>query len=76
VQVRSEDLAAIRRELRRANQRTVLAVVGAACIVSAATIYGLDGFQPMLFGGAPLPVWVLGVLGIYLILTASSGGED
>lgn len=76
VQVRSEDLAAIRRELRRANQRTVLAVVGAACIVSAATIYGLDGFQPTLIAGAPLPVWVLGVLGIYLIVAAWPGGEE
>jgi hypothetical protein len=30
----------------------------------------------MLFAGAPLPVWVLGVLGIYLIVTAWPGGED
>ncbi len=46
VRIRSEDLAQLRHELRRANQRTVLAVVGVALIVSAAVIYGLDGFQP------------------------------
>ena len=76
LRMKSEDLAAIRRELRRANQRTVTAVVGAACIVSAATIFGLDGFQPTLFAGAPLAVWVLGALGVYLVVSAWSAGED
>jgi ubiquinone biosynthesis protein len=76
LRMKSEDLAAIRRELRRANQRTVTAVVGAACIVSAATIFGLDGFQPTLFAGAPLAVWVLGALGVYLVVSAWSVGQD
>ncbi len=76
VRMRSEDLAAIRREIRRANQRTVSAVVGAALLLSAATIYGLDGFQPAMVAGAPLLTWVLGALGAYLVLAAWSRDAD
>jgi ubiquinone biosynthesis protein len=70
VRIRSEDLSLIRRELRRSNQRTVMAVVGAALILSAAAIYGLDGFQPTMLAGAPLLTWVLGALGAGLVVAA------
>jgi len=70
VHLRSEELTDIRRELKRANQRTVMSVVGASLILSAAVIYGLDGFQPAMVGGAPLLSWVLGALGAYLVLKA------
>ena len=72
----SEDLACLRREVRRANQRTVLAVVGAALLMSAAAIYGLDGFQPMIVAGAPLLSWVLGALGVCLVLAAWPGEDS
>jgi ubiquinone biosynthesis protein len=76
VRMKSDDLALVRREIRRANQRTVLAVVGAALLLSAATIYGLDGFQPAMVAGAPLMSWVLGALGTYLVLAAWPGEDD
>ncbi len=53
----------IRREIRQSNQRTYGAIVGAALIISAAVILGLDGFSPMMLGDAPLVTWVLVVLG-------------
>ncbi len=76
VRMKSDDLAAIRREIRRANQRTVLAVVGAALLLGAAVVYGLDGFQPATVAGAPLLSWVLGALGVYLVLAAWPGERD
>jgi len=76
VRISSEDLAALRRELRRANQRTVLAVVGAALLLSAAAVYGLDGYQPLMVAGAPLVSWVLGALGVCLVLAAWPGDDS
>jgi ubiquinone biosynthesis protein len=73
LRMKSEDLASLRREIRRANQRTVLAVVGSALLLSAAAIYGLDGFQPAMVAGAPVLSWVLGALGVYLVLAAWPG---
>jgi len=67
VEMRSEELRALRRALRQANQRTVLAVVGSALIVSAALLMGLDGFPSPLIGGAPLASWVLALLGAIMV---------
>ena len=72
----TRELKAVRREIRRANQRMVLAVVGAAFVVSAALLIGLDGFSPRMVGGAPLMSWVFGLLGLYLILAAWPSGHD
>ena len=70
VRLKSADLELIRYELKRANQRTVLAIVGAALLLSAAVIDGLDGFQPKILAGAPLLTWVFGALGAYLVIVA------
>ena len=70
VEMSSEELIRMRRELRRANQRTVLAVVGSALILSAAALMGLDGQPSPLVGGAPLLTWMLGGLGAYMVLAA------
>ncbi|MCB1745060.1 MAG: ubiquinone biosynthesis regulatory protein kinase UbiB, partial [Gammaproteobacteria bacterium] len=67
----SEDLTEIRREIRRANRRTVQSVVGAALVISAAAVYGLSGYQPHMVWGAPLMSWVLGGLGLYLIVSGA-----
>lgn len=72
----SEELARLRREIRRASQRSVLAVVGSAFIVGAAVLLGLDGFSPTMVGDAPLMSWVFGLLGIYLIWAAWPARDD
>jgi ubiquinone biosynthesis protein len=64
----SRDLQALRRQVRRNNQRTVLAVVGTGLVVSAAVVYGLDGYRPLMLGGAPILSWVLGVAGTWMLL--------
>ncbi len=70
VEMNSKEIERVRREIRRSNQRTVLAVVGAALILSAAALLGLDGYSPRLVAGAPLMTWILGGLGVYLVLAA------
>jgi len=75
VRLKSEDLELIRHDLKRANQRTVLAIIGAALLLSAAAIYGLDGFQPTMLAGAPILSWALGVLGAYLVVAAWSDDD-
>jgi ubiquinone biosynthesis protein len=74
-QMKSADLELIRYEVKRANQRTVLAIVGAALLLSAAGIFGLDGFQPTMLAGAPLLSWVLAALGAYLVVAAWPDGD-
>ena len=76
VEMTSRDLSLMRKELKRANQRTVLAVIGAAFILSAAALLGLDGFSPRMLGGAPITTWVLGAIGVYFVVAAWPGEGD
>jgi ubiquinone biosynthesis protein len=76
----SDELTRLRVEIRRANQRNVLAIVGAAFIVSSVLLLGLDGYVPRMvstvFGDAPLMSWVLGLLGLYLIWAGWPGRDE
>ncbi len=72
----SEELERVRREIRRSNQRTVLAVVGSAFILSAAILLGLDGFSPTMLGEAPVVSWLLGTVGLYLVWVAWPSRDD
>jgi ubiquinone biosynthesis protein len=70
-QLNPDSLNEIKKEIRQANHRTYGGMVGSALIVSAALLMGLDGFaQPMLFG-APVSTWVLGLIGVYIVLKNS-----
>lgn len=69
--VRAKDVDELRREIRSANQRTAYAIIGAAFIVSASVLLGLDGHAPAVFiKGAPIIVWVLAALGIVMLAGA------
>ncbi len=70
VEWRSTEIRQLRREIRRANQRTVLAITGGALVVAAGTILALDGYAPLMLGRAPLATWVLGGLGGLVLLAA------
>ncbi|MDX1512681.1 MAG: ubiquinone biosynthesis regulatory protein kinase UbiB [Gammaproteobacteria bacterium] len=76
VEMNSRELSRIRRELKLANQRTVLAVIGAACILGAAALLGLDGYSPRMLAGAPVLSWVLGGLGLYFVIAAWPDADD
>ena len=68
VQTKSKDIEKLRREIREANQRTVLAIIGSAFIVCAAIIYGLDGYSPAMLGSAPYLTWLFGTIGVGLLV--------
>jgi ubiquinone biosynthesis protein len=67
VEWRSDELRQLRREVRRANRRTVGAVTGASLLLSAAVIYGLDGYAPAMVLGAPLLSWLAATAGLVLL---------
>jgi ubiquinone biosynthesis protein len=70
VQLRHQEIEQIRQEIRRANRRSFYAAVGAALIISASVILGLDGFHPTMLGEAPLMTWILGGCGVILLISA------
>ena len=66
---RSEDIDKLCREVRKANQRNILAMVGSAFIIAAAVIFGLDGYAPAMLGGVHWLTWVFGMAGIAILIT-------
>ena len=70
VETRDPQIDELRAELRRANQRTVLAVIGTGLVVAAAVLLGLDGYAPAMLGRAPATVWLLGGLGVAILAAA------
>jgi len=76
VQSDSGELKKIRREIRRANSRTFFAILGGSLIVSAALVFGLDGYAPTMAYGAPVGTWALGILGAAILLFNWPGDDD
>jgi ubiquinone biosynthesis protein len=67
---KSPEIRRLRQEVRRANRRTIGAIVGTGLLLIAAIVFGLDGYSPSLVFGAPLLTWIAGGLGIALLLTS------
>lgn len=65
-----QDLGQLRADLKQATHRTVTAIAGAALLISAAVVFGLARGDTMEWGGVPLGSWVLGGLGIGLLVAA------
>jgi ubiquinone biosynthesis protein len=72
VQWESRELEKLRHQIRRSQQRTVAGIVGGALLISAAVIYGLDGYTPAMLAGAPLLSWMLGGLAVMALAFAWS----
>jgi ubiquinone biosynthesis protein len=70
VQGSTEELRQLREEMRQANRRSFAAIIGAALVVSAAVLLGLDGYAPRMLGEAPVASWALGLAGAVLWLFA------
>jgi ubiquinone biosynthesis protein len=75
VRLRSEELRELEKTLRGNHRRNRSATIGAALLISGAVILGLDGVQPELVAGAPLPVWVLGGAGVIFLMAAAWRGD-
>jgi ubiquinone biosynthesis protein len=70
VHLGGEDFERLRREIRRANQRTVAAITGGALLIGATLIQGLGGNVPSMVEHPPLLAWVLGSVGMAILLMA------
>jgi ubiquinone biosynthesis protein len=70
LEAQRKEVEELRRDIRRANQRSFYAVVAAALIVSAALIHALDGFHPAMLWNVPLMTWLLGALGVAILAAA------
>lgn len=70
VQLHKQEMEQLRQELRRANRRNFHSVVGAALIVSAVLLLGFDAPREASLWQAPLLTWLLGGIGVGLLLGA------
>jgi len=70
IQWESRELEKLREQMRRSSQRSLSAILGGAFLISASLIYGLDGFTPVMFGGAPLLTWILGGIAVFFLAYA------
>ena len=73
VGIRSEGIEQLRTEIRRSNQRSVLAMIGAALLIGASVVLGFGGEQHAVLWGAPIWTWILGGAGACLAFAAWSG---
>ncbi|RLD08266.1 MAG: ubiquinone biosynthesis regulatory protein kinase UbiB [Chloroflexota bacterium] len=72
MQLSSADLKKIKQEIRQASYRSATAISGAAFIIGAAVIKGLDGYSPTIIAGLPIISWVLGICGGLLLYISLS----
>ena len=72
VEWHSAEIQKLRVELKQHRHRNLLAITGGSLLISAAVIYGLDGYSPAMIGGAPLLSWIGGVSGTLCLLLAWS----
>ena len=70
VRLHRQEMEQLQRELRRANRRNFHSTAGAALMVSAAVILGFDAQSGVSLWHGPLLSWLLGGIGIGLILSA------
>jgi ubiquinone biosynthesis protein len=78
IEWKSKQVESLEKEIRRANRRSIRAIIGASFVISGSIIVGLDGLAPIMIGRGqfvmPLMSWLFLLPGIYLLL--SSPGED
>jgi len=76
VELKSSEWKAVRQEIRGANRRTFLAIIGSALIISGAVLLGLDGYAPTMFWNAPVMTWVVVIMGLTILVSAWPSSRD
>ena len=76
MELQPEQMQQLQQEIRRANRRSFGAIVGGSLLVSAAVLTALDGYAPTMLGNLPLGSWLLGGLGVIVLLAAWPGDPD
>lgn len=72
VEWKSSEIENLRKEIRNNSYRQVITIIGSSMIISAALIYGLDGYSPTMLWGAPIISWFLGGVGVGILLLATN----
>lgn len=67
VNLSSKDLDSLKQEIRQSSYRSAAATSGAAFLIGAAIIKGLDGYAPTMLAGLPVLTWVFGLWGVALL---------
>lgn len=67
-QKQADELNKLRREVAASQRRQYVGFVGAILLLSAFILSALDGYAPTMIYGAPLVSWVLGILGVALLI--------
>ncbi len=75
-QLSTQQMDEIKQTLNKNNQRTFIAIIGSSLIIGASVIFGLDGYGKFMIEGLPLASWVLGSLGIILLINVWPGSKD
>ena len=73
VQLHQQEMQQLRRDLRRSSRRNFYSAVGAALIISATLVLGFDAQHPTHLWDAPLLMWLLGGIGVGLLMRAWPG---
>ena len=72
IEYRAPQLDEIKREIRRANRRSIRAIIGGSFVLSASVILALDGLAPIMIGGGqwlvPLASAAFFIPGLYLLI--------
>ncbi|HNO61160.1 MAG TPA: ubiquinone biosynthesis regulatory protein kinase UbiB, partial [Plasticicumulans sp.] len=71
MQVHARSLDALREDIRRQGARSRQTTVGAALLIGAAVVYGLNSLNPAVVAAAPFVTWALGLSGGALVLGAA-----
>ncbi len=66
----------IKKELRKNNQRSFIAIVASSLIISAGVIFALDGHTKFMIEDIPLASWLLGSLGVIMLINIWPGSRD
>jgi ubiquinone biosynthesis protein len=74
IEIQSRQLAELKQEIRRANRRSIRAIIGSGFVISASIVLALDGLAPIMVGGGqflvPLMSAALFIPGIYLLISS------
>jgi len=66
----------IKNEMRKNNHRTFVAIVGSSLVIGASVIFALDGLTKFIIEDIPLASWLLGSLGIILLINVWPNSND
>jgi ubiquinone biosynthesis protein len=63
-----KEIRNLRHEIKRGNNRNVIAIGGASLLISAFIVFSLVSYSSVMFMGVPIMSWILGGLGAFFLL--------